>query len=160
VAIGEPNDEAAVTVLLDAGADDHVSASTGSLELSARLAAVLRRRDDERKPIQVGGVLIDRERHVVVTETGELDLTATEYRIVEALARRNEHVVHYEDVITHVWGDGGDKNAHTLSVMMCRIRRKLAASRSIKIDTIAGIGFRLRSTALLSIAGAGFIEAL
>jgi DNA-binding response OmpR family regulator len=157
--IGGANSEEAIAQLLDDGADDHVQATTGPVELAARVVALLRRRDDPKKALQVGLLQVDRERRVVLYNEHELELTAYEFRVLEVLARQSERVVQHHEIIAHVWGKDVT-DSHTLAVLVSRLRRKLASVPGVKLETVMGIGYRLRECAAPPLPGIAMAASL
>ena len=132
---------------LDLGADDYVTKPFDTEELFARLRAALRRRSagDAQVVVQAGDVRLDlTERHA--TRGGaDVRLTPTEWRIVDALARREGRLVRQAELLHEVWGPGYDRETNYLRVYLAQIRRKLESdpSRPTMFITDPGIGYRL-----------------
>lgn len=95
---------------LDTGADDYVIKPFSPVQLLARLRAVLRRRSraatDEPEVISLddGDLVVDVARRVAVVRGKEVSLSATEYKILEMLARHPGQVLSHDQILEHVWG--------------------------------------------------------
>ena len=78
----------------------------------------------------------------------EIDLSATEYRLLEFLLRRAETIVSREQLAEHVWGDDYDPFSNLADVYIGYLRRKLrAAGVDSLIHTIRGMGYMLKDRA-------------
>jgi two-component system KDP operon response regulator KdpE len=147
IVVNQSDIEAEKVGLLDAGADDYVTKPFGIEELLARLRAVLRRiitRVDEPPVTTAHFVMHLGDRRCRLVDGSDVRLTPTEWRLIEALARRPGHLVRQTAVLEEVWGtDARDKTAY-LRVYMAGIRRKLEPdpTRPRYFLTVAGLGLR------------------
>jgi len=130
---------------LDVGADDYLIKPFDFEVLLARLRALSRRE----RPI-ADGVLrfadleLDRLQHVVLRAGSELQLTPTEFRLLEALMRRPGEVIRRSELMDRVWGMSFDPGTGLADVHIANLRSKLeAGGRPRIIATVRGIGFRL-----------------
>jgi len=133
---------------LDQGADDYLAKPFGAAELLARIRVALRRtlQTDVPEPVLEGGALrIDLDRREVSREGRAIRLTALEYRLLEALARRNGKVATHRQLLAEVWGPGGEGNTHYLRIYMAMLRKKLEAdpTRPRHFITEPNVGYRL-----------------
>ncbi len=133
---------------LDQGADDYLAKPFGAAELLARLRVALRHtlQADVEDPVVCGGGLrIDLGRREVTLEGQAIKLTALDYRLLEALIRRNGKVATHGQLLAEVWGPGGAGNTHYLRIYMAMLRRKLEAdpTRPKQFITEPGVGYRL-----------------
>ena len=133
---------------LDAGADDFQAAPFDPAELAARLRALHRRARDATGPaVTVAGITLDPAARQASDAFGALPLTVTELGILEVLIRRHPAAVTRPVIAAAVWRDDAKSlGSNTISVHMSRIRAKLP--RGARIETVHGIGYRLRAVAL------------
>ena len=101
---------------LDAGADDYVTKPFRPLQLAARIRAVLRRKrragqpgaggveEPEQLSFDDGALIVDTARRVAVVRGKDVSLSATEYRLLETLARHAGQVLSHDQILEHVWG--------------------------------------------------------
>ena len=142
------NDEEKVRGL-NAGADDYVTKPFSASELAARVRAVLRRTtlwDERPEPtFCFHDLVVDFARHRVTVGSQEVNLTATEYRLLFYLVRNAGRVVTPEQALEQVWGGEYIGETHLLQVNMARLRQKLGggARNSRYILTRPGIGYMM-----------------
>ncbi len=145
------NDEEKVQGL-DAGADDYVTKPFSASELAARVRAVLRRTtvwDEHPEPAFCSyDLVIDFAQHRVTLSGHEVNLTATEYKLLSYLARNAERVVTPDQILERVWGEDYIGETHILQVNMARLRRKLNddSRNPTYILTRPGIGYMIKKT--------------
>ena len=135
---------------LDAGADDYVTKPFSANELVARVRAVLRRTrlwDEHPEPaFSFQDLVIDFVRHRVTAGSQEVNLTATEYRLLAYLVHNAGRVLTPDQIIEAVWGEEYIGEAHLLQVNMARLRQKLKddARNPKYILTKSGIGYMMQ----------------
>lgn len=122
------NDEEKVQGL-DAGADDYVAKPFSFDELAARVRAALRRAsfwDELLEPaFSRQDLEIDFARHRVTLNREELDLTATEYRLLSYLARNAGRILTPDQILSTIWGEEYAGEHHLLQVNIASLRKKL-----------------------------------
>jgi DNA-binding response OmpR family regulator len=134
---------------LSVGADDYLVKPFSPRELVARIKAVLRRpRTTNRaaSPAAIpAGLAIDEPRHDVRVDGTEIELTATEFGILAALAREPGLVVSRSALLERVWGSGFVADEHLVDVHVANLRRKLGDEPSAPrfIETVRAVGYRL-----------------
>jgi len=134
---------------LDAGADDYIVKPFSAQELLARVRAVLRRAEREalegfHQPIfQHHELEIDLAKALVSVKGKEIQLTATEYRLLQTLATNMGHVLSAEELLTMVWGPEYKDDKEILLVCLSRLSQKIEPDpkNPIHIVTRQGIGY-------------------
>jgi two-component system, OmpR family, KDP operon response regulator KdpE len=148
IVLSAVGDEREKVRALDAGADDYVTKPFGTDELTARIRAVLRRRDtgDGAGPVvRVGPVTIDVAARRVTRGAEEVHLTPIEFDLLRVLAVHRGKLVTHARLLREVWGPGYGDETHYLRVHVAHIRRKLERdpARPEIVLTDAGVGYRL-----------------
>jgi two-component system phosphate regulon response regulator PhoB len=127
------------------GADDYVTKPFSVKVLLQRIKALQRRIEGAVEPIDVVehmGVRIDRVRHRALVGNKELDLTPTEFRLLECLVRQPGRAFTRHQLMDSAIGDGAVVLERTIDVHIKTLRRKLGSSDLI--ETVRGIGYRFR----------------
>ena len=134
---------------LDAGADDYLSKPFSFEVLLARLRARTRSmRTDERAQLQCADLAIDLESHEAWRGNSPLNLTRTEFAIVECLLRASGRVVPRSRLIESVWGTERAVGSNNLDVFIRFLRVKIdGPGHSRLIHTVRGVGYCLREGA-------------
>ena len=134
---------------LDAGADDYLVKPFATVELDARLRAITRRSlgddvgDDE--ILAVAGVRLDLASHAGQRDGAPLDLTRTEWLLLELFLRNPDRVLTREVILDRVWGMDAQTSSNGVEVYVGYLRRKLEADgRPRLIETVRGVGYVLR----------------
>jgi two-component system KDP operon response regulator KdpE len=148
IVLSAVGDEREKVRALDAGADDYVTKPFGTEELTARIRAVLRRRDvgDGADPVvRVGPVAIDLAARRVTRDGADVHLTPIEFDLLRVLAVHRGKLVTHRALLREVWGPGYGDETHYLRVHVAHIRRKLEddPARPQIVLTDAGVGYRL-----------------
>jgi len=129
----------------EVGADDYVVKPFSVREVVLRVKALLRRSSDaptEGKPLQIGTLVIDTERHRVTVDGTEVELTAIEYKLLLTLAERHGRVQTREGLLQDVWGYNYAGDTRTVDTHITRLRTKLGDAGDL-IRTLRGFGYKL-----------------
>jgi DNA-binding response OmpR family regulator len=129
---------------LELGADDYVTKPFSPRELVLRIKKLLARAKAADEPvvqIRFGELEIDVPRHQVTVGGDALTLTATEFKLLELLARRRGRVQTRERLLQDVWGYENPIDSRTVDTHMRRLREKLGDAARF-LETIRGVGYR------------------
>jgi DNA-binding response OmpR family regulator len=142
-------DEADRIAGLELGADDYVTKPFSPKELSARVAALLRRASRPSTPggvLRYGGITIDPDRHAVTSDGDEVKLTAKEFLLLQYLVQHRGRVLSRDLLLTDVWGYHYTGGTRTVDVHIRRLREKLPQLGEA-IETIKQFGYKLTDRA-------------
>jgi len=132
---------------LDAGADDYMVKPFDVGELKARLRALLRRANPQADTgtLSFAELTLDPARHGVQVGEGFVELTRTEYQLLELLMLNPRTVLSHSLIYDRVWGYDFGPASNALRVYVGYLRRKLeAAGARDLIHTVRGVGYALR----------------
>jgi two-component system cell cycle response regulator CtrA len=120
-----------------------------SQELLARIRAVIRRsRGHTRSALKLGTVELRLDRREVSVGGVPLNLSRREYAALEVLFLRQGTLLSKDALLTHLYCGGDEPEMKTIDVIVCRLRKKLAAAGVPSlIDTVWGIGYIVRERA-------------
>jgi two-component system, OmpR family, response regulator MprA len=132
---------------LDAGADDYMVKPFDVGELEARLRALLRRANPDAQggTLAFAEVRLDSSRHGAQVGESFVELTRTEYQLLELLMLNPRQVLSHSLIYDRVWGYDFGPTSNALRVYVGYLRRKLeeAGAREL-IHTVRGVGYSLR----------------
>jgi two-component system response regulator MprA len=133
---------------LDAGADDYLSRPFVLVELLTRVRALLRRKGRAGTDVlRFADLVLDPGTREVVRAGRPLDLTLTEFSLLELFLAHPREVLPRAFIFTQVWGFDFGATSNSLNVYIGHLRRKLeAAGEPRLIHTVRGVGYVLRES--------------
>ena len=147
IIVSAKSDELDKVLGFELGAEDYLTKPFSVKELVARVKAQLRRNSpagQDNSRIDIGGVLVlDLVKHEVVLQGRKIELTFTEFKILELLAVKKGWVFSREKILHHLsGGQGKDVIDRTIDVHIRHLREKLGADAPF-IKNIRGVGYKL-----------------
>lgn len=130
---------------LELGADDYVVKPFSVRELILRIRAILRRQSAATSTPRVTrhGIHVDPAAHRVTVDGEQVELTATEFRLLEDLMRHAGAVRTREQLLNTVWGYQFEGYARTVDTHVRRLRAKLGTAADL-VETVRGVGYRFK----------------
>ena len=140
------NSEEEIIRALDNGANDYLTKPFRTGELLARIRAAFRSVDNQIDETEFifGSLKIDMINHVVRKNDKVIKLTATEYALLNLLARNQGRVLTHQYILKEIWGYGYMEQTQYLRVFVAQLRKKIEdnPSRPELLITESGIGYR------------------
>lgn len=138
-------EEADVVTGLEVGADDYITKPFSPKVVIARVRNILRRKGrdeaDDAAPIKVHELLIHPGRHEVLIKGKRVDLTFTEFRVLQFLSRRPGWVYTRQQIVDAVRGEDYAVTDRSVDVQIVGLRKKLGTCGKY-IETVRGVGYR------------------
>ncbi len=133
---------------LELGADDYVVKPFSPREFLLRVKGILKRAQPAeeagaRARWQKDGLLVDMEAHKVLVDEEEVDLTATEFKLLSELVSRQGRVHTRDQLLNRVWGYEFEGYARTVDTHIRRLRQKLGPY-ALLVETVRGVGYRFK----------------
>jgi two-component system, OmpR family, response regulator len=132
---------------LSLGGDDYVTKPFSLEELVARIRSILRRvgeAEPETSVLTFEDLELDDDAHEVKRDGNDVDLTATEYRLLRYLMLNPRRVLTRAQLLEHVWDYDFGGDARVLETYVSYLRKKLDAHGPPLIHTVRGVGYALR----------------
>ncbi|TVQ20188.1 MAG: DNA-binding response regulator [Bacteroidetes bacterium] len=128
----------------DAGADDYVAKPIKPALLLSRVKALLRRytanaEAEESSRIEVGSIIIDKERYVIIKSDQEIVLPKKEFELLTLLTSKPNKVFSREEIFSKVWGNNVVVGDRTIDVHVRKLREKIGIEL---IKTVKGVGYK------------------
>ena len=142
------NEEIDKLIGLSTGADDYMTKPFSARELVARVQVLLRRpragRVVEEPPRQLGALRLDPVGRRVLVHDTEVELTRTEFDLLEVLSARPKAAFTRRQLVDAVWGPDWVGDEHLVDVHIGHLRRKLAVVADLPfVETMRGVGYRM-----------------
>ena len=147
IMITAKGDEIDRVVGFEVGADDYIVKPFSMREVALRVKAVMRRFEHEAQiPIpelfSIGDIVIDKQRHTVMSAGLEIELTSTEFKLLLYLAEKKGCVQSREQLLQKVWGYNNTADTRTVDTHVTRLRGKLGLPGEV-IKTVRGFGYKI-----------------
>ena len=116
-------------------------------ELIVRARAILRRVheiEEDSATLRCSDLVLDEDRHEVNRAGRLVDLTPTEFKLLHYLLLNTDRVVSKAQILDRVWQYDFDGNENVVEIFISSLRRKLEAHGPRLIQTVRGVGYRLR----------------
>jgi two-component system phosphate regulon response regulator PhoB len=132
---------------LESGGDDYMAKPFNTKELLLRVGNILSRKGsnesvNNKKRIQIAGVVLDETLHELRVDGELVILTATEFRLLKLLMLRKNRVQTRENLLVNVWNYDTDIETRTVDTHVRRVREKLVPYANM-IETIRGVGYKV-----------------
>jgi two-component system OmpR family response regulator len=132
---------------LTLGGDDYMTKPFSVEELVARIRAILRRVQpaaESKSRLAFADLELDEDTHEVWRAGREIELTATEFKLLRYLMLNARRVLSKDQILDHVWNYDFGGNANIVETYVSYLRRKVGAEGPSLIHTVRGVGYSLR----------------
>lgn len=134
---------------LDSGADDYMVKPFKMAELAARLRTLLRRKGGENQPkksvFKIDDLEVDTDAKLVKRQNTAINLTSTEYRLLEYFVKNQKKVLSRISILENVWDIDFNLGTNVVDVYVNYLRKKLDKDNAAKfIQTVFGMGYMMK----------------
>ncbi|MBC7767031.1 response regulator transcription factor [Arenimonas sp.] len=133
--------------ILNSGADDYITKPFSTGELIARIHALLRRpKIAVENEIKIGSIILNLQNRIIKKNGRLIELTLKEFGIFEYLVRNANKIVLRDQILDHVWDNDFSSSSlsNIIDIYICRIRKKLGLKAPHRLETVRGVGYRLK----------------
>ncbi len=129
---------------LDGGADDYVTKPFGTMELVARIKALLRRAEpvSDGNEYSIGPLFLNPDKHIIQVDGRDVTLTLKEFQLLCYLIKNRGKVMTRDQILQEIWGYEFDGENRTVDVHIRTLRSKLGKAGDL-VETVRGIGYRI-----------------
>jgi two-component system, OmpR family, response regulator ResD len=124
------------------GIDDYVTKPFSPKELMARIKVILKRKDNDKDVICVGGISIDNIAHEVSVDGNPIELTPKEYELLKYLVNNKNIALSRENLLSNIWGYDFYGDDRTVDTHIKTLRSHLGKYRNL-IKTVREVGYKL-----------------
>lgn len=144
-ALNSPDDK---IKMLDLGADDYLSKPFHFEELISRIKALTRRNklsyQEDTQLLSCRNLVIDTDLHKVTQQDKDIELSPTEYKLLNFLMENKNKVLSRTQILHNVWGINFDNTTNVVDVYISYIRNKIDESEQKIIHTVKGAGYLIK----------------
>lgn len=135
----------------DCGADDYLVKPFDFKELTARIKALKKRKNEivqKAQILKVADLTLDMDARVVKREGKRIDVTQKEYALLEYMMKNTNKVISRNEIAQHVWGVDFDTRTNVIDVYINFLRKKVDKDHKVKlIHTVIGMGYTIKEVA-------------
>lgn len=132
---------------LNLGADDYIAKPFSTLELLARIRALLRLCGSKNAPLELGNIKLVEHDNIMQTPAKNIRLSTKEFELMKLLLENFTRVVKKDEIISSIWGYENDCGSNSLEVFISFLRKKLSfIQANVSINVVRGVGYQIGIT--------------